>query len=110
MNARPVAEEKRVKYRLSSVLVVSLVLGNLHSARAQSEVTLLAPRPIMEPLEKLIMGFESTTKYKVKVTTGSGFVSTRAKDPVAAKALLEYFSSSPDAARIYKAAGMDVSH
>jgi molybdate transport system substrate-binding protein len=61
-----------VKYQLSSVLIVSLVLGNLHSARAQNEVTLLAPRPIMEPLEKLIMGFESTTKYKVKVTTGSG--------------------------------------
>jgi len=34
-----------------------------------------------------------------------GFVSTRAKDPAAAKALLEYLSS-PDAASAYKAHGM----
>jgi molybdate transport system substrate-binding protein len=35
-----------------------------------------------------------------------GFVSTHAKDPAAAKALLEYLSS-PEAAPVYKAHGME---
>jgi ABC-type Fe3+ transport system substrate-binding protein len=34
-----------------------------------------------------------------------GFVGTHAKDPAAAKALLDYLSS-PDAAAIYRAQGM----
>ena len=38
-------------------------------------------------------------------TTLVGFVSTHAKDPAAAKALLEYLSS-PEAAAVYKAQGM----
>lgn len=61
-----------MKYLLSSVVVVALLLGNSYSAQAQTEVTLLAPRPISEPLEKLIKGFESKTNYKVKATWGSG--------------------------------------
>ena len=38
-------------------------------------------------------------------TTLVGFVSTHAKDPAAAKALLDYLSS-PEAAAVYKAQGM----
>jgi molybdate transport system substrate-binding protein len=65
-----------VKYLLSSVAIVTLLFGNSYSACAQTEVTLLAPGPIKEPLDKLIAGFEGKTKYKVKVTYGTG-VSTR---------------------------------
>jgi molybdate transport system substrate-binding protein len=64
--------EEIVKYLFSSVLAVILLLGNSYVALAQNEVTLLAPRPIMEPLEKLIQGFEAKTTYKVKATWGSG--------------------------------------
>ena len=42
-------------------------------------------------------------------TTLVGFVSSHAKDPAAAKALLDYLSS-PDAAAIYKAQGMKQGH
>lgn len=61
-----------MKYLFSSVLAVILLLGNSYIASAQTEITLLAPRPISEPLEKLITGFESKTDYKVKPTWGSG--------------------------------------
>ena len=61
-----------MKYLLSSVVVAALVFGNAYNSLAQTELTLLAPRPIMEELEKLIAGFESSTNYKVKVTWGSG--------------------------------------
>lgn len=61
-----------MKYVFSLVVIVILVLGNSSRVCAQSEVSLLAPRPIQEPLEKLISGFESKTKYKVKATWGSG--------------------------------------
>jgi molybdate transport system substrate-binding protein len=65
-----------VKFLLSSVAVATFLLGNSYSACAQSEITLLAPGPIREPLDKLIAGFEGATKYKVRVTYGTG-VSTR---------------------------------
>ena len=42
-------------------------------------------------------------------TTLVGFVSTHAKDPVAAKALLDYLAS-PSAAAAYKASGMQPAH
>ena len=42
-------------------------------------------------------------------TTLVGFVSSHAKDPAAAKALLDYLSS-PEAAGIYKAHGMQPGH
>lgn len=42
-------------------------------------------------------------------TTLVGFVSAHAKDPAAAKALLDYLSS-PDAASVYKARGMQPGH
>jgi molybdate transport system substrate-binding protein len=61
-----------MKHRLSSALVLALVLGGSYSARAQSEVTLIAPGGIRAPIEQLIPGFESKTGNKVKATFGSG--------------------------------------
>ena len=60
----------------SSIIVVAMVLSFSYSACAQSEIMLLAPVPIREPLDKLIAGFEKKTNIKVKVTYGTG-VSTR---------------------------------
>jgi len=61
-----------MKYFLSSALLVALVLGNSHSARAQTEITLVAPGGIRAPIVELIPGFEQKTGYKVKATFGSG--------------------------------------
>jgi molybdate transport system substrate-binding protein len=87
-----------VKYLLLSVTIVTLLLGIPYSACAQSEITLLAPGPIREPLDKLIAGFEGNTDYKVKVTYGTG-VSTR-QDVASGKGLdvSIMFSPFPQAA------------
>jgi len=61
-----------MKYLFSSAVVVALVLGNSSSARAQGEVTLIAPGGIRAAIEQLIPGFERKTGYKVKATFGSG--------------------------------------
>jgi molybdate transport system substrate-binding protein len=65
-------EEENVKYVLSSLVIVALLLGNSYDARAQTEITLLAPGPIRGPLDKLIESFESRTGDRVKVTYGGG--------------------------------------
>jgi molybdate transport system substrate-binding protein len=52
--------------------VVALVLGSPYGARAQSEVTLIAPGGIKAAIEQLIPGFERKTGHKVKATFGSG--------------------------------------
>jgi hypothetical protein len=52
-------EKENVKYVLSSLVIVALLLGNSYDARAQTEITLLAPGPIRGPLDKLIASFES---------------------------------------------------
>ena len=49
-----------------------MILGNPHHARAQSEVTLVAPGGIRDAVEQLIPGFESQSGHKVKATFGSG--------------------------------------
>src|SRR5258708_20295968 len=61
-----------MKHLLSSAMFVALVLGNAIGARAQTEVTLIAPGGIRTSIEKLIPGFEQKTGYKVKATFGSG--------------------------------------
>ncbi len=61
---------------LSSVAVIALALGISSSARAQSEITLLSPNPIMATIDKLVANFEAKTGITVKVTYGTG-VSTR---------------------------------
>jgi len=60
-----------MKPLLSSILCV-LVLGVSDRARAQSEITLIAPGGIRAAIEQLIPGFESKTGRKVKATFGSG--------------------------------------
>ncbi len=61
-----------MKYLLSPMLVVLLLLGVYHSAFAQEEITFLAPRPVQGPIEKLIKEFEAKTNYKVRPTWDSG--------------------------------------
>ncbi len=60
-----------MKVLLSSA-IIALALGNPYSARAQSEVTLIAPGGIRAAVEQLIPGFEQKTGHKVKATFGSG--------------------------------------
>ncbi|MGH9681923.1 MAG: molybdate ABC transporter substrate-binding protein [Candidatus Acidiferrales bacterium] len=57
------------------VLLAALALfvsGNLTVARAQTEITLIAPGGIRAPLNELVPAFERKTGYKVKMTIGSG--------------------------------------
>ena len=60
-----------MKHLLSSVVCL-LVLGNSTGARAQSQITLIAPGGIRGAIEQLIPGFEAKTGQKVKATFGSG--------------------------------------
>jgi molybdate transport system substrate-binding protein len=60
-----------VKSLLSSA-AIALVLGHAYAARAQSEITLIAPGGIRAAIEQLIPGFERKTGHKVKATFGSG--------------------------------------
>ena len=58
--------------RLLSSAIAALVLGNAPAARAQSEVTLVAPGGIRAAVEQLVPGFEKKTGIKVKAAFGSG--------------------------------------
>jgi molybdate transport system substrate-binding protein len=61
-------EEETVKYLLWSI-IVAFLLANSCGARAQTEITLLAPIPMgREMLPNLIEGFENRTNDKVEVT------------------------------------------
>jgi len=53
-------------------LALVLAVGLAPGARAQSEVTLLAPMPVQESIAKLAMAFEAKTGIHVKATFGSG--------------------------------------
>jgi molybdate transport system substrate-binding protein len=66
---------KLTKYLLSAIFV-ALVFGGWVSARAQSEITLLAPGPTRRALDKIVANFQAKTGYRVKVTYGTG-LSTR---------------------------------
>ncbi len=66
-----------MKNLLSSAVVIALMLGNSSGARAQSEVTLVAPGGIKGAVEQLIPGFEQKTGIKVKATFGSGLGTKR---------------------------------
>jgi molybdate transport system substrate-binding protein len=62
-----------VKYLLWSFVLAAILLGTSYGARAQTEITLLAPGPLgHETMDKLIANFESKTGDKVKVTYGQG--------------------------------------
>ncbi len=60
----------------SAVFLIALVFGFWASARAQSELTLLAVGPMRAPTQKILTNFEAKTGRKVKVTYGNG-VETR---------------------------------
>ena len=62
--------------RLMIATTVAVVFG-LGGARAQSEVTLIAPGGIRAAIEQLIPGFEKKTGHKVKATFGSGLGTKR---------------------------------
>src|SRR6202035_5977360 len=49
-----------------------LALGTSYNARAQTQITLIAPGGIRGAIEQLIPGFEIKTGQKVKATFGSG--------------------------------------
>jgi molybdate transport system substrate-binding protein len=87
-----------VKRLLSAMMLVALTLA-VTSARAQTEVTLLAPgiTPTKGALEKVIPAFESKTGYKVKITYGSGLGT---KEQVAKGQPLDvsvFFAPAPEA-------------
>ena len=56
------------KNSFSAILVFTLVLGYWTNARAQGEITLLAPRPMQPTIDKLVANFQTKTGDKVKVT------------------------------------------
>jgi len=61
-----------LKHLVSLFLAVALVPGLSATVRAQNEITLLAPGPIREPLDKLLAGFQTKTGTRVKVTYAGG--------------------------------------
>jgi len=61
-----------LKRLLFSFVLVVLALGLSPNARAQGELTLLAPGPIKEPLDKLLAQYQTKTGNKVKVTYAGG--------------------------------------
>ena len=61
-----------MKYLFSLVAVGALLLSISPAARAQTEVTLLAPNPVRSIIDKVAPGFEPKSGYKLKVTYGRG--------------------------------------
>src|SRR5580692_1237648 len=62
---------RQAKTAFQLIMGVALVMGNLASARAQSEITLLAISPMRPPTQKIVDSFQAKTGHKVKVTYGS---------------------------------------
>jgi len=60
----------------SLTTAVALILTGV-PARAQSEITLIAPGGIRAAIERLLPAFEKKTGYKVKATFGSGLGTKR---------------------------------
>jgi len=63
---------KNTKNVSSAIFVIALVFGGWASARAQSEITLLAVGPMRAPTQKIVANFEAKTGHRVKVTYGNG--------------------------------------
>ncbi len=61
-----------MKRILLAIAMFVLALGISPNARAQGDVTVIAPGGMRAAAEKLIPGFEQKTGYKVKATFGSG--------------------------------------
>jgi molybdate transport system substrate-binding protein len=60
-----------MKRCLCAVAIVMGVLLGLTIARAQQEITLIAPNIVDEPIQELAKAFEAKTGIKVKVTIGA---------------------------------------
>ena len=66
-----------MKYLVSSLVLMGLMLQVVSAARAQTtEIALLSPNPIEATINKLTADFEAKTGIHVKITYGTG-VSTR---------------------------------
>jgi molybdate transport system substrate-binding protein len=63
---------KSTRHAFAAIFVLALVFGNWASARAQTEITLLAVGPMRAPTQKIVDNFEAKTGNKVKVTYGNG--------------------------------------
>ncbi len=63
---------KRTRHGFAAVFVLALVAGSWASARAQTEITLLAVGPMRAPTQKIVDNFQAKTGNKVKVTYGNG--------------------------------------
>lgn len=61
-----------MKHGFSFVFIGAFLLAISPSARAQTEVSLLAPNPVRGTLTKVVQGFEPKTGYKLKLTFGRG--------------------------------------
>jgi molybdate transport system substrate-binding protein len=61
-----------LKRLLFAFALVALAFSFSSRARAQGELTLLAPGPIKEPLDKLLAQYQMKTGNKVKVTYAGG--------------------------------------
>ena len=62
----------QIKILISTFATLTVMLAASSYARAQTQITLLAPTPIREPLEKSIAAFEAKTGDKVNVTWAVG--------------------------------------
>jgi molybdate transport system substrate-binding protein len=71
------SKEQFVKYPCLLLATGALFLGISLSARAQTEVTLLAPNPFRGSLDKVAPGFDGKTGYKLKLTYGKGLGTRR---------------------------------
>src|SRR5260370_16757073 len=71
---------KYTRKAISAIFVMALTFGGLLSARAQSEITLLAPTIARKPIDTIIANFQAKTGTKVKVTYVNG---TAARQTVA---------------------------
>ena len=68
---------RKFRYVAFLVFFLALLVSSCAPLRAQTELTLLSPNPITEPLNKLIATFESKTGIHVKVTYGTGVARDR---------------------------------
>jgi molybdate transport system substrate-binding protein len=60
-----------MRFSLSAVAAIALVILSAHSARAQDEITFIAPNILRAPIEQIIPGFEAKTGHKVSATFGA---------------------------------------
>ena len=65
------------KHLLLAILVAALILGNTFRARAQNEITLLAPNPTRVAVDKILPKFQAKTGHKVTVTYGGARTTTQ---------------------------------